>query len=121
MGEAVKARLGITALALAVPVVAVGVAGAERAPAPAAARTVDVRVGDNFYRPGRLSVPPRTRVRWNWRGDDVHDVFVSSGPRRFKSRRQVRGSFARTLRARGTYRIFCTVHGQSMRMRIRVR
>jgi plastocyanin len=117
----VKARLAIAALALAAPVAAAGVAGAEHAPAPTAARTVDVRVGDNFYRPARLAVPRGTRVRWNWRGGALHDVFVSSGPRRFKSKRQVRGRFARTLRARGTYRIFCTVHGQSMRMRIRVR
>jgi plastocyanin len=112
-----KARLGIAALAVAVPVLVGGAAVAE-GPAPRAARTVNVTVGDDFYRPARLSVAPRTRVRWVWRGRDIHNVTVSSGPRRFSSRTQVRGTFARTLRARGTYRIVCTVHGQTMRIRV---
>jgi hypothetical protein len=43
---------------------------------------------------------------------------VTSGPRRFRSRTQARGTFARRLRARGTYRIICTVHGQTMRINV---
>jgi len=112
-----NARLGIAALALG-PLVVVGGAPAADGPGTRAARTVDVTVGDDFYRPVRLSVRPRTRVRWVWRGRDVHNVTVTSGPRRFRSRTQVRGTFARTLRARGTYRIVCTVHGQTMRIRV---
>jgi plastocyanin len=110
-------RLGIAALALVPPVVVGGAAAAD-GPSPRAARTVSVTVGDDFYRPARLAVAPRTRVRWVWRGRDVHNVTVTSGPRRFRSSTQVRGSFARTLRARGTYRIICTVHGQTMRIRV---
>jgi plastocyanin len=105
------------ALALAAAVAAGGAAAAED-PAPRAARTVSVTVGDDFYRPARLSVAPGTRVRWVWRGRDTHNVTVTSGPRRFHSRTQIRGTFARTLRARGTYRIICTVHGQTMRIRV---
>jgi plastocyanin len=112
-----KARLGIAALTVAVPALVGGAAVAE-GPAPRAARTVNVTVGDDFYRPARLSVAPRTRVRWVWRGRDIHNVTVTSGPRRFSSRTQVRGTFARRLRARGTYRIVCTVHGQTMRIRV---
>jgi plastocyanin len=114
----VKARLGIAALALAAPVAAGGVAAADGT-APRAARTVTVTVGDDFYRPARLTVARRTRVRWVWRGRDVHNVTVTSGPRRFSSPTQRRGTFARTLRARGRYRIVCTVHGQAMRIRVR--
>jgi plastocyanin len=113
-----KARVGIAALTL-VPPVLVGGAAAADGPPPRAARTVNVTVGDDFYRPARLAVAPRTRVRWVWRGRDIHNVTVTSGPRRFRSRTQVRGTFARTLRARGTYRIVCTVHGQTMRIRVR--
>ena len=112
-----KARLGIAALGVAVPLLVGGAAVAD-GPASRAARTVNVTVGDDFYRPARLSVAPRTRVRWVWRGRDTYNVTVTSGPRRFSSRTQVRGTFARTLRARGTYRIVCTVHGQTMRIRV---
>ena len=113
-----KARHGIAGLVL-VPSVLLGGAAVADGPAPRAARTVNVTVGDDFYRPARLSVAPRTRVRWVWRGRDVHNVTVTSGPRRFRSRTQLRGTFARTLRARGTYRIVCTVHGQTMRINVR--
>jgi plastocyanin len=83
------------------------------------ARTVSVTVGDDFFRPSSLSVRRGTRVRWTWRGRDAHNVTVTSGPRRFNSPTQRRGTFMRTLRARGTYRIVCTVHGQRMRIRVR--
>jgi plastocyanin len=111
-------RLGIALFALVATVVVGGAAAAD-GPSPRAARTVNVTVGDDFYRPARLAVAPRTRVRWIWRGRDIHNVTVTSGPRRFSSRTQARGTFARTLRARGTYRIVCTVHGQRMRIRVR--
>lgn len=117
-----RTRLGIAALVLAAPVAAGGVAVAgdrvdERT--AGAARTVGVTVGDDFFSPRRLSVGSGTRVRWVWRGSNLHNVTVTSGPRRFASRTQSRGAFARTLRRRGLYRIVCTVHTQRMRIRVR--
>ena len=85
----------------------------------AAAHTVGVTVGDDFYRPARLAVRRGTRVRWRWRGQDAHNVTVVSGPQRFRSPTQQTGTFTRTLRRRGRYRIICTIHGQSMRIRVR--
>jgi plastocyanin len=94
-------------------------AGYATEPAGQAARAVGVTVGDDFFRPGRLSVRRGTTVRWTWRGRDVHNVTVTSGPARFRSRTQSEGTFSRRLRRRGTYRIVCTVHGQRMTIRVR--
>jgi plastocyanin len=85
---------------------------------PAAARAASVTVGDDFFRPRSLSIRAGTRVRWTWRGRDVHNVTVTSGPVRFRSRTQSSGTFSRTLRRRGTYRIVCTIHGQRMTIRV---
>lgn len=117
-------RVGIAALLVAAPIAGGGIAAAGDgadggAGRSQAARTAGVTVGDDFFRPRRLSVGAGTRVRWVWRGRDIHNVTVTSGPRRFASPTQSRGTFSRTLRRRGLYRIVCTVHGQRMRIRVR--
>jgi plastocyanin len=90
--------------------------------ATGAGRVATVRVGDVFFSPTRLGVRRGTRVRWVWRGQLSHNVTVVRGPARFRSRTKRSGSFARTLRRRGRYRLICTIHGgrrQSMRIRVR--
>jgi plastocyanin len=90
------------------------------AAAPAAARTRNVKVGDNFFRARSITVHKGTIVRWNWIGTNAHDVAVRRGPRRFHSAVKTRGHFSRRLRRRGTYKIVCRIHAPRMRMRIRV-
>jgi plastocyanin len=93
---------------------------------PALAVTRTVKVGDNWF-VRSAGVPTVTvklgdTVRWRWVGDSAHNVTVRSGPAKFKSRTQSRGSFSRRLTRRGTYRIVCTIHGakdQSMVLRVR--
>ena len=117
-----RRRLAIPVLAL---LGAVGWAGlgqaitSERPGANLAARAAGVTIGDNFFRPRNLDVRAGTRVRWTWRGRDVHNVTVTSGPVRFKSPTQRSGTFSRKLSRRGTYRIVCTVHGQRMTVTVR--
>jgi plastocyanin len=95
------------------------VAASAPAPEAEAARTVNVTVGDDFYRPARLTVSRGTRVVWRFRGREEHNVTVASGPQRFHSPDQRTGSFARTLRRTGRYTVVCTLHGQMMRIRVR--
>jgi hypothetical protein len=80
--------------------------------APSATR---VKVGDNYFvRPSgvpTVTVSKGTRVKWYWAGDSLHNVKVNSGPARFGSSSMMRGSYAKTVRKRGTYTIVCTVHG----------
>jgi plastocyanin len=116
-------RARVLTVTLAMAATGAGAAGtvAASAPAPKAevARTVNVTVGDDFYRPSRLTVARGTRVRWRWRARDEHNVTVVSGPQRFHSPDQRTGTFTRTLRRAGRYRIVCTIHGQMMRIRVR--
>jgi plastocyanin len=101
-------------------------AGGSARPAATAAKTVRVKVGDNYYvRPrGVPTVRVRrgTVVKWVWRGHQLHDVAVASGPRHFRSRLQTSGTFRKRLTKRGTYVIYCTIHGRAdMSMRLKVR
>lgn len=115
-----RARVLTVTLAMAATGVGAGtVAPSAPAPEADAARTVNVTVGDDFYRPARLTVSRGTRVVWRFRGRDEHNVTVVSGPQRFHSRDQRTGTFARTLRRAGRYTIVCTLHGQMMRIRVR--
>jgi len=93
------------------------------APATAAERTI--RIGDDWYvregEPPTVKVAKGTVVRWRWTGRNEHDVTVKRGPRRFHSKIQDSGTFRRTLRRSGRYRIACSIHGPAMRMTLRVK
>ena len=90
------------------------------------AATRSVRVGDDYYvRPSgvpTVSVSRNTVVSWQFRGISPHNVTVSSGPVKFRSTTKNSGSYRRTMTRRGTYAIYCTIHGAStQRMRLVVK
>ncbi len=106
---------------LLVPVLVAGLLGP--AAAPALAATKSVKIGDNwFVKPSgvpTVSIQKGDKVRWNWRGDSLHNVKVSSGPARFGSPSKTSGSYTRAFSKTGTYTLICTVHGardQSMKL-----
>jgi plastocyanin len=112
-------KLLVLALALAA-----GLAAALAATALAA--TASVKVGDNYFVRARgvptVTVSKGTKVTWRFRGDAPHNVTVKRGPARFRSSTKSSGSFSKTLRKRGTYTIYCTIHGtsdQSMKLVVR--
>ena len=116
----------ILATAALVLVLAGTAASGSAGPAATAARTVSVKVGDNYYVRSRgvptVRVRRGTIVRWVWRGHLLHDVAVASGPRHFRSRLQTSGTYRKRLTRRGTYVIYCTIHGRAdMSMRLKVR
>jgi plastocyanin len=88
-----------------------------------ASGTRSVKVADNFFiRPGAaptIHVSAGTRIVWQWRSVGPHNVTVSSGPVKFHSVTQYSGTFSRKLTARGTYRIYCTIH-PGMKMTVKV-
>lgn len=91
--------------------------------ATAVAATKTVTVGDDFYvRDGgvpTVTVKRNDTVKWVFRGDSSHDVTVSKGPVKFKSPIKVSGSYSKRMTRRGTYSIFCSIHGakdQSMKL-----
>ena len=85
--------------------------------ATAFAATRTVKVGDAYYvRPSgvpTVSVSRNTTVSWQFRGGAPHNVTVSSGPVKFRSTTKNSGSYRRKMTRRGTYTIYCTIHGAS--------
>ena len=83
----------------------------------AMASTKSVKVGDNYYvRPSgvpKITVSKGTKVKWRFGTGTPHTVTVKSGPAKFNSGVRSGGSYSKTLKKRGTYVIFCTVHGAS--------
>ena len=92
----------------------------------AMAATKSVKVGDDYYvRPSgvpKITVSKGTTVKWNFRGSNPHSVTVSKGPKKFDSGVRTGGSYKKTLTRRGTYTIYCTVHGASdQKMKLKVK
>jgi len=110
----------VTALAAAAMLVAPA-SGADGSAAKA--RSASVIVTDDLFIKDRLTVKAGTKVTWRWQGGFLpHNVTVKSGPKKFHSRTQTSGSFARVLSAPGVYRIECTIHAvNGMKMTIVVK
>jgi plastocyanin len=68
------------------------------------------KVGDNFFRPGKITIKRGAKVSWKWVGYLPHNVTVRNGPVKFHSGNQVRGNFSHVFTKRGTYFLFCTLH-----------
>jgi plastocyanin len=109
---------------------AVAVAGASGGSSPAAvAKTRTVPVGDIYFvkddgRRNTVTVRRGDTVRFRWVGRLDHNVVATGANRsRFRSiPTRSRGSVRRRFNRRGTYTLYCTLHGaaqQSMRVRVR--
>jgi plastocyanin len=89
------------------------------------ARTRTVKVGDDFFlhrgSPPTITIKKGSRVRWSWVGSDSHNVSVSSGPKKFHSGLQRKGTFSHKFKKAGTYKIVCTIHSPDMAMTIKVK
>lgn len=99
-------------------VTALVVATAFAVSALAATRTVTVK--DDTFAPKSVSISKGSTVKWNWKGKSPHDVTVTSGPAKFHSKTQKKGSFARKFAKTGTYKIICTIHAPGMKMTVKV-
>lgn len=87
-----------------------------------AAATKTVRVDDYKFSPKTLTVKKNTKVKFVWVGQAEHDVSQTSGPGRdLASKVMSRGSYSRTFKKAGTYRIDCSLHSQVMKMTVKVR
>jgi plastocyanin len=62
------------------------------------AATKTVKIGDNFFSPKTVSVSKRSTVKWVWKGKRPHNVTVTSGPVKFTSPTQKKGTFSKKLR-----------------------
>jgi plastocyanin len=82
-----------------------------------------VKLGDNFFNPSSKRVTTGTTVRFRWVGSRRHNVKKRRGPGGgFKSRTtRARGvNFAKRFTRAGTYRLVCTIHPETMRLKLTV-
>jgi plastocyanin len=97
----------IVVLALTAPPIAVVAAGTA-----GAAGTKTVTVKNIRYSPANLTISKGTTVRWVWRDGSIrHDVRFRSGGHK-PSRLMTSGSYRLAFNKRGTFRYFCSVHGE---------
>jgi plastocyanin len=77
--------------------------------------TRTIKIGDNYFvRDGSaptVTVKRDTRVTWRWAGNSPHNVTVRTGPVRFHSTTKTTGTYVKRLTRRGTYKIYCSIHG----------
>jgi plastocyanin len=92
---------------------------------PAFAATSSVKVGDNYFIKSsgtpKLTVKKGATVKWRWVGSAPHDVTVTKGPTKFKSKTMTSGSYSKKLTKAGTYKIICTIHQPDMKMTLVVK
>ena len=107
-------------LALSLTIAVVAAAGGQALARP----TKSVRVDDDFFvrdgKPATIHVAKGTRVTFRWRGSSLHNVHARTGPVTFKSDVKRSGSYAKILRKRGKYVIFCDIHSPDMKLTIKV-
>lgn len=80
-----------------------------------AAKTVNVEIGDNFFKPDSLTVQVGDTVTWTHMGNRPHDVTADNGA--FSSPRRMSNgqTFTFTATAPGTYTYICTIHPNQMK------
>jgi plastocyanin len=108
-----RASIVISAIAAVVVSAAVAVS--------AFAATKTVAVKDDVFAPTSISVRKGTTVKWVWNGKAPHNVTVTSGPTKFHSPTQKKGSYSKKLTKKGTYKLVCTIHAPRMAMTVKVR
>ena len=81
----------------------------------AMAATRSVKVGDNYYVRAsgvpKVTVKKGTKVKWHFGTGTAHTVTVKSGPAKFNSGVRTSGNYTKKLTKRGTYTIYCKIHG----------
>lgn len=107
-------RISIAATALTAVVAAAGTVSAFAA-------TKSIKIGDDFFSPKSVSVKKNDTVKWTWTGDSPHNVTVRTGPVKFHSKTQSTGTYSKKLTKKGTFKIYCTIHGTRQSLTIKVR
>ncbi|MGH2819079.1 MAG: cupredoxin domain-containing protein [Actinomycetota bacterium] len=75
---------------------------------PPARNAEKVTIGDDFFRPGNLSVPVGTTVQWTNNGESAHTVTSSNGT--FNKTLNPGQRYSFTFRNAGQYRYECNFH-----------
>jgi hypothetical protein len=82
-----------------------------------------LEIGDDFFRPGKITAKAGRTITWRFGGSRPHSVTVANGPRGFSSVYwgRTRGTYSVTPHVKGTYRLVCLVHPTSMAQTLEVK
>jgi plastocyanin len=82
-----------------------------------------LEVGDDFFRPGKITAKVGETVTWSFGNTRPHSVSVANGPRGFSSYYvgQLGGTDTFTPQVKGTYRLVCMVHSTTMAQTLEVK
>ncbi|MGK2964472.1 MAG: cupredoxin domain-containing protein [Tepidiformaceae bacterium] len=79
------------------------------------AAALSVRVADNSFQPGTLTVPVGSKVTWTWSGGNPHSVVGTfNGAAVTSPTLTGSGTYEFTFAAAGTFQYTCGIHGDSM-------
>ena len=80
-------------------------------------------IGDDFFRPGKITAKAGETITWRFGGSKPHSVTVANGPRGFSSVYwgRTQGSYSVTPHVRGTYRLVSLVHPTTMAQTLEVK
>jgi plastocyanin len=120
--HAAAVALGAAAAAVAVTTSGLAASAPAGTSARSAAATRSVNVRDFSFGPSSISVARGTTVvfRFSSPSKDGHNVARRSGPTFKKTATKVTGTARRVFSAKGTYRLYCTIH-PSMTLKVVVR
>ncbi|MEX0665733.1 MAG: plastocyanin/azurin family copper-binding protein [Acidimicrobiia bacterium] len=106
-------------LMLALGTLAILPSGAQTPTDPAGA-VKKVKVGDNYFKPKKVTVLVGDTVKWKWVGTAIHDVVSGKeNPEKFKSKKFASGKFKHVMVLPGAYKIVCTLHpGMDMKLTV---
>jgi plastocyanin len=96
-------------------------AGVTASALAASAHTISVR--DNSFSKSSITIPRKDTLNWKWRDTaSSHNVKSgSSNPVAFKSKtRSGNFSYSHKFTKTGTYKIFCTIHPDQMKITVKV-
>ena len=100
--------------------VAACVAGTALFAIPALAATKSVSLKDDKFAPKSVTVKRGTTLKFVWRGKHPHNVVVASGPKKFHSKVQTKGTFKAKVTKKGTYKIICQIHpGMTLKLKVK--
>jgi plastocyanin len=102
-----------SALAFVLVAAAVGTSTA------AAGTSPTVKVADDHFKPGKVTVTKNSTVVWTWKGKHRHSVTEIAD--KFGSKVKRKGSYKHKFAKKGKFTIYCKVHPIDMRMKVVVK
>ena len=85
------------------------------------AATTEVKLKDNFFKPERVEIAKGDKVRWVWKGSNIHNVAIKkpgSSEVSIRSDFKKDGKYTHKFGKVGTWKVLCETHPRKMQMKV---